>query len=357
MTKPGPRAAALLAAAFAALALVPAASGHGAPPVRDVDARVLLDDDGLVGYGGCLDGNCPAGAEGLDVLALDVREAWLEGEPAVVFRILVQWEAPAAGASLVLHVEAPGGAKDARIDTADGLAFQSSQFDRLDGPADVGDGHPKALDGWLRYAALGVKAGDALSGLSVSSLRGDAADDVMPGGWFRDGVEVPAVPDEPDPSAVTAEDEPGSYTLSGPAILVTMSANGTADLSHGPAKASLVLVNPLTLPQFANLTFSVPAGVNASLSPRQVLLQPSATRTVELTVSNATLDSVIDVEATTDLGGRATAGLPVKAPFPVLAAANNSTTTDHGPGSKSSPGLGLLLLPVLAAAAVLLRRR
>lgn len=339
---------AAVAALLLALALLPSAAAHGAPPVRDIDARVLLDDDGLVGYGGCLEGECVPGSEaGLDVLALDVREAYLpDGSPAVVFRLIVQSEAPVAGAALALHVGSPGGGKDFRADTADGLAFTSASFDRLDGPFDVGDGHPKALDGWVRLAALG-KPGDALSGITVQSLRGDAGDDAMPGGWSSNGVEVPAVTQE--------EAAEGTYTLSGPALLVSASANGTADLAHGPAKVGVVLVNPTTVQQFANVSLGLPDGATATLASTQVILQPSATRTVELTVSNATVDGVVNVVVSTDLGGRAVAGVPVRAPPPV--ASNSTAPSTTASGSKDSPALGAAALLLPLAAAVLLRRR
>lgn len=348
-----------MAALLVALALLPLASAHGAPPVREVDTRVLLDDDGLVGYGGCVDGTCQPAAPsgGLDLLALDVREATLgDGSPAVVFRLIVQSEAPVPGASLVLHVDAPAGGADFRADSADGLAFTST-FDRLDGPVDVGDGHPKALDGWVRYSTLGAKPGDKLSGLAVSSFRGADPDDAMPGGWFMDGQEVPAVPDEPDPSAATQGSEPGAYTLAGPASLVALTADpASVDLSHGPVKVTLSLANRVTLEQFANLTLSSPSGVEAGLASAQALLQPSGSRTVELTVGNATADGALSLVAYTDLGGRATLQVPVKA-APMNHTLDNSTQATTAPASKPSPGAGVLLAPAVAAAALLRRRR
>jgi hypothetical protein len=354
---------AVLAALALAVALVPAASAHGAPPVREVDARVLLDDDGMVGYGGCVDGTCqpaiPPG--GLDVLALDVREAFLaDGSPAVVFRVIVQSEEPAAGASLVLHVDAPAGGKDLRLDTADGLSYTAAGFDRLDGPIDVGDGHPKALDGWVRESTLGAKPGDSLSGMTVASSRGDAEDDVMPGGWFVDGAEVPAVPDEPDPGAVTETPEPGTYVMKGPAALVALSADSAS--MAAPGKVKLTLANPIALEQFANLTLERPDGLPATLASAGILLQPSGTRTVDLAVGNATKDGVVRVVATTDLGGRAVVEVPVKAASAPSGAASNGTAGAHSssstvPAGKSSPGPDALLVPALASAALALRKR
>lgn len=356
MTKPAPlpgsvappALALALALALAALAaFAPAASAHGAPPVRGIDVRVLTDDDGL-GYGGCVEGACPPGSGGgLDLLALDVREAWLPGgEPAVAFRILFQSEEPAAGGSLALRV----GEREFRAETADGAAFVSAGFDRLDGPFDVGDGHPKALDGWVRAADLGGP-GAALS-LTVASFRGEAQDDAMPGAWFANGVEVPPLSAEPA--------EPGSYTLAGPASLVSLTVEETAASAHGPAKVKLVLSNAVGLPQFANLNVSAPAGVKARVDSAGLALAANGTRTVELTIADAAANGTVEVVATTDLGGRAVASVPFQASSHMgNSSAENHTAHDHASSApaKESPGPGALLVPAVAAAAVLPRRR
>jgi hypothetical protein len=348
-------AAALALPLAALLALAPPAAAHGAPPVREVDARVLLDDDGL-GYGGCVEGACPPGAGGgLDLLALDVREAWLGGQPAVVFRILFQSAEPAAGGGIVLAVEAPGGARQLRADTADGLAFVPTGFDRLDGPFDVGDGHPKALDGWVLASALGAAEGDALSGLSVATFRGEAPDDAMPGGWFVNGVEVQVPP---------SDGGPGTYTLAGPATLVALTVGEAMVQAHGPARVTLELSNAVGLPQFADLAATAPAGVRASLASAGLALDGGASRTVELTV-HTDVDAVVEVVATTDLGGRAVASIPVSAPDHGAGLDNGTETQGRGHtaapagGDRESPGPGaaLAVAAALAPAALALRRR
>lgn len=347
-----------LAALGALLTALPIASAHGAPPVREVDTRVLLDDDGLVMYGGCVQGNCQpvAPSDGLDVLAVDVREAYLpDGFPAVVFRLIVQSEAPVPGSTLVLHVQGPAGAMDFTASTQDGTTWTSPSFDRLDGPFDVGDGHPKALDAWMRYSSLGAKPGDALSGMTLLSQRGDTKDDVMPGGWFEQGQEVPPVPDEADPGAVTDAAQPGNYTLRGPAALITLKADpATPSLTGGRGSVKLTLSNAVTLPQFCDLT-AYGTGLKATFSSSNVLLSASGARTIDLALSNVTEDGVLRVAALSDLGGLAVANMTLTLPPPVLANVTPSSTT--GAPAKDSPALPWLAVPTLVVALALWRRR
>lgn len=353
--------------ALAVLLAIPAVQAHGAPPVREVDARVLLDDDGLVAYGGCVEGQCQpaAPAEGLDLLALDAREASLpDGSPAIVLRVLVQSEAPAAGAGVTVSFLAGGSEWSLQAESADGLAYTSSTFDRVDGPFDVGDGHPKAIDGWIRHATLGVAPGDALTGIRVVSQRRDTLDDAMPGGWYADGAQVPHLPHDADPGEATAETAPGEYRLKGPAPLVGLLAEPAApDLSRGPASVKLRLTNPVGLPQFCDLALLVPSGVTARLGQSGVSLDANGQREVELVVSNATANGVVQVTLVSDLGAYETLDIPVQAPPPSAATSTSGPAGAHAAGdaadgSKDSPGPPPLLPPLaLLALVALLRSR
>lgn len=341
--------------ALVALLAVPAAHAHGAPPVREVDVRVLLDDDGLVAYGGCVEGQCQPAAppEGLDLLALDVREAALpDGSPAVVLRFVVQSDAPRPESSIEATVLAGGTEWSLAVATADGLAYSSSTFDRVDGPFDVGDGHPKAIDGWIRHAALGAAPGDALTGIRVVSRHGEALDDAMPGGWYANGAEVPHLPHDADPGEAAAEPAAGEYRLKGAAQLVALAAEPAApDLSAGPATVRLRLSNPVGLPQFCDLALLVPPGVAARLSQPAVSLDANGTRDVELVVSNATADGVVQVTLVSDLGAHEVADVTVRAPPPPSATAAADTGTGQTKDSPSPPALpAFLALAALAAA-------
>jgi opacity protein-like surface antigen len=333
--------------ALAVLCALPAAAAHGAPPVRGIDVRVLLDQDGTLGYGG----------GGLDVLALDVREAsFPDGAPAVVFRLVMQSEAPPAGQSLALTFTAGGKSHTLTAGTDDGAVFASPDFDRVDGPFDVGDGHPKAIDGWMRAATLGVKPGDKLTGFSVGSLDGDGAmDDVMPGGWFMQGQEIPPV--EVPGVEEEAEGAAGDYMLHGPAELLKLEA--TPAQADAPANVTLRLTDQSSLPQFVGLTLVAPAGIKARLEQSAVSLDGNGARVVDVVVSSATSDGVVQVIATSDLGAYSVLQLVVGASSApttnVTADADAADPADHDGASKDSP-TPILALPALALALLVLRR-
>jgi hypothetical protein len=348
--------------ALAILLAVPAVEAHGAPPVREVDTRVLLDDDGLASYGGCVEGQCQpvAPAEGLDLLALDAREAALpDGSPAIVLRVLVQSDAPRPGADVTVSFLAGGSEWSLQMTTEDGLAYTSSTFERVDGPFDVGDGHPKAIDGWIRHAALGVAPGDALTGIRVVSSRGETLDDAMPGGWYSNGVEVPHLPHDADPGEATAEPSAGELRLKGAAPLVGFAAEPVApDLSAGPATVQLRLTNPVGLPQFCDLALLVPPGVTARLGQPGVSLDANGQRDLELFVSNATADGVVQVTLVSDLGAYETANVTVRAP-PSTATASMSgqAPVDPEPSKESPSSNALLPLLVVLALGAFVRAR
>jgi hypothetical protein len=348
--------------ALALLGMASAVQAHGAPPVREVDTRVLLDDDGLVAYGGCVEGQCQpfAPAEGLDLLALDLREAaFPDGAPAIVFRVVVQSEAPVAGAGIAIALAAGGVERTFDLASADGLAFTSGSFERVDGPFDVGDGHPKAIEGWVRHATLGVGAGDALTAITVRSHRGETADDAMPGGWSANGVAVPHLPHDADPEEALAEQSPGDYMLRGPASLVGVSADPAApDLSGGPATVVLRLANTVSLPQFANLAIEASPGIVARLAQAGVALDASDTRDVDLIISDATANGLVRVTLVSDLGAYEVANVTVQAPLRTAPEASTQATAAAGEdGEKATPGPGPLLAVTLALGLVALLRR
>lgn len=349
------------ALALAFLLALPPVQAHGAPPVREVDTRVLLDDDGLVAFGGCVEDQCqPASPPaGLDLLALDLREAsFPDGAPAVVFRILVQSEEPAPGVTVAVSFQLAGAEKTLEVVTTDGLAYSSTTFDRVDGPFDVGDGHPKAIDGWVRFATLGVAPGDALTSIQVASRHGDTQDDAMPGGWFSNGVEVPHVPDEPDPGELMGDEAASEYQIKGAAPLLGLTAEpATADLAKGPATVKLRLANAVGLPQFADLAVAAPAGITVRLGQASVSLDAGGQRDIDLFVSNATLGGIVRVTVVSDLGAYGLANVTVVAP-PVAPAATSSSSAPAA-GAKDSPapvglglGLGVLALAIIVRSRV-----
>lgn len=345
-------------ALFAATALVPGAHAHGAAAPREVDLRVLLDDDGGLGYGGCGPADeagapCTPEPEGLDVLALDVREAFLGPEPAVAFRMVVQSAVVHDGRGLRLTLTANGTQRQFAAASPDGVAYTSTAFDLLEGPFDVFDGHPKAIDGWLRLSTLGVAVGDSITGIHLDTTHHDEPDDVMPGTYYSNGVEMPHLPHDADPGEALAEHLPGTFAVKGPAPLIAFEATPTVlDLSQD-GNLTLRISNPLTATT-QSVTLRVhgegrfPGGVsNATLS-----LDPGATRDLVVAWPTPAQGGNASVLVTSDLGARLVRHVQV-VPLPPA-----NLTAPAVPGGKDAPAPAAIPLAVaLLAAAVAARRR
>ncbi len=347
--------AALAALAAAALALAPAAQAHGAAPAREIDARVLLDDDGAVEYGGCVEDVCPATPPGLDLLALDVREAWLGDEPAIAFRIVTQSEGTGSG-QLLLSLTADGATREFTVDDA-AAPGAGSTFDAVAGPFDAFDGHPKAVDGWVRLSTLGATVGDTLTGIAVTSLAAGEPDDAMPGGWYSNGQEVPHLPHDADPAEATSPRGPGSYVVKGPAPLLSLEpATALLDLSKG-GNLTLRLGNPLAgMAQGVTLSVLLPGGGSAQaiggLDRANLTLDPAAMREATFRAAPGSPGGNVTILATTDLGGRATATLQLVAPPPPPTDEEPATAASSGGKPSPAPAAVLLALGLLAFAGV-----
>jgi hypothetical protein len=335
MTKTGLGIGSLLVAALLALS-APPASAHGAAAAREIDTRVLLDHDGALGYGGCLDGSCLPGtgldSGALDLLALDVRELRdANGTALLAFRTTAQSEAAqVAGRSIAISFTLGGQAKALTLQ-GDGLAYTSADVDQAFVSKDpIGDGHAKAVEAWVSLARLGAKPGDTLTNIQVASGVGTTKGDIVPGTWFPANEQDQAVPFVPDgaPSGPgdLAAPAAGTYTVAGPARLVELSVdNAKPDTSHAPAKVVVTLHNPLKqLPQFVTLHAAGP-GLAVGSDAMAVNLDAGTSKAIALTVTGPA--STLNLTATSDLGGYASLLLPV--------ANQHATAPPPGPGSAS----------------------
>lgn len=292
-----------LTALFALAAIAVTVTAHGVCAAREIDQRALTDAD-AVAYGG------PGGVAsegGHDIMAVDIREAHdaLSGEPAAIFRIIVQGGDTTKGELKdVLSVKAAGSTKTFELSTKDGVNFAST-FDSLAGPFPVCDAFPQALDGLVRYSTLGVTAGAKLDDITMAGYAANAPADIAPGSWYYGEQLVPGDPTSPG--------APGSYVLKGPAQLLNVTAaTNQIDLTRamGPVEVAITLENALSsLEQFVNLTLRAPEGVSASLDSTSVKLAASGgekTRTITLSVARTTAatESTLFVVASSDLGGR-----------------------------------------------------
>lgn len=71
----------------ALLLAAPAALAHGANPPREIDTRIMADNDGLMPFGGCAQGQCLPGleSEGLDLVATGFYEVTLKVQTSDVY--------------------------------------------------------------------------------------------------------------------------------------------------------------------------------------------------------------------------------------------------------------------------------
>jgi hypothetical protein len=351
----------LLASLAVLLCLVPAAHAAGAPAPREIDTRVLLDEDGSLGYGGCTQGQCAPGQGGgaLDLLALDAREAAeANGTALIAFRFVVdgaQREAPGRELRLVFTAH---GQRHTFTIQEDRKAFTSKDFLRVDGPISLLDGS-QAIDAFLQPAALGLAPGDALEQVTVTSLAGGQPGDVMPGTWYDHGVLVPRLPDEAGEAIeITATPAPGKYTLAGPARLLLVDPPAVTE-SALPYTVRLHLHNPTaSLGQDGNATVTLDAPAAFRIDAPSFHLAAGGDANVTLTFPEAPRDLIATIRIVTSLGGYAQATVPlhtpVKAsPAPSLALLAILLLVAAGRRAKAPPGRGPALAAVLLLALAL----
>jgi hypothetical protein len=341
------------------LTFVPLAAGHGAPSPREIDDRLLLDKDGMLAYSMCIGTQCPRAGQGLDVLALDVREAYLAGAPALVFRLMTQTDASTAGRGLELRLTTPAKEWTFQASATASGAYSSESFDLLTGPFNVGDGHPKALDGWIWYSTLGVEPGQQLTGISLRSTINGSADDIMPGTWMLQGTPVPYIPEPADASSPQPATTPATYTLHGPTELLT--ARSDQDQVHFqgiPVEVKVRLTsNVSTIAQFVALSLEASQGVTAALDADTLNLDGGGARDVVVTIRSATLNATLNLTVQSDLGGFQ------QVPIQIHAATPSEPHGEDGPQDSSGNDDRLLppaplptLLLLLATLAILVRR-
>jgi hypothetical protein len=345
--------AAIFCAGVLALLVVPPAVAHGAVAPREIDTRVLLDDEGLIEYGGCVEEQC-AGVfahDGLDLLSLDARELRLpDGRPGLALAVSFQWQtAGVEGRSVRLQFTAAGLDQVVTFEAADTDRPIVAGAERILGPTPIGDGDPRMLEAWFALPTLGLSPGLELTNISTQSRHGDTLDDAMPGGWYSNGIQVPHVPHSTDVGEATETHPPGVYRMKGPAPLLDLSAPRPDSVAL-PRSYTLTIRNPL-----GNLTQVVDAAVRlgtgaARLDAATLVLLPGATRTLNLTTSDLLASGAANLTLASDLGAWEALDLPIVVP--------PANTTAPAPKAKDSPApAGILLAPLLTLALALRRRR
>lgn len=344
-----------LAALILAAALVsPGAVGHGAPPKRDQDTRLMHDyNDDCGGDDGSALAKC-GGSH--DVIALDVREAYdgTRGD-LVIFRLFLNG-APAAGLHDEVSFQAGGASKSFALSTNDNVHFTATGADSVSDGMPLGDGTRFVVETTLRRAELG-DVGTALMAYRVEAYKGEQLGDFMPGTY-----RTAAGTDGPVPASEGSQPTKGEvakYTLRGPAYLIALTHAGDGQVPPGgEASVALTITNPLrTTPQTVTLTVSATNGATALIHGAGP--QPTTTATLDLAkASSGTVHILISGEAagtatvvaTTSLGGRAEHAVP-------FTVGDASPASPNGGGSKGSPGIPAILTFTALAAFAGLRRR
>lgn len=353
---------AALAAVTCLLLATPAVQAHGAAAAREIDTRLLADDEGAIPYGGCAEGTCLPGleAEALDLVVLEVREAYLNSAPALVFRIVYQTDDTHEGRSVDLIFTAAGKEHTYNFAT-DGVVAPTGSFDKLSGPFEAFDGYPRAVDAYLLYDTLGVKPGDEVTDIHLASNFEGEANDALPGTWFASGQEMPYIPNVVEEGEL-AQPDPATYKLQGPAPLVNITVTRVG------TEVTLTVKNPLAAtPQFVSFT-----GTGVSFDNANLNLEAGATREVKVTITDA---SLAHVNASSDLDYFEAIPLASTAPPSTSTTSTHSTThsppaastsqssthadgEDHDETSKDTPSLPTagLTIAVLGVAMILRRR-
>ncbi|MEA3165492.1 MAG: hypothetical protein QOJ26_349 [Thermoplasmata archaeon] len=296
------RTAGIIVALTALSLLTPTGAARNLPP-EELFHLILVDDDGLVGYGGCTEGACaPEQPRAYDAVALDAREvADPSGVPQLVFRFLVAPVDDDLARTIALSGMAGG-----REFTLQAIV----EGNRTTASAGVGQepyasGEETAVEVVVPYSGLGVQVGTQLADLRVETMLDDARGDIMPGGWYDGDTLVPHIPHEVgELTEVTEEPAPGQYSLLGPAPLITIDAPLLGMAEQGWAVTLNVTSQLGTGDQEVTATA---AGISISTT-----LPAGATRMLRLQVGADAGATVLRIHS--DLGGYQERPLDVPAP-------------------------------------------
>ena len=314
------------ALALLAVLVLPAVQGHGVAP-DETFRLVLADDDGLIGYGGCAQGQCapPSGPRAHDAVALEAREiANSTGVPELVLRFLV--EPVEDNATRGIELTGMASMPFQLTVSVTGTEVESS----------LGRGEPTyeadnltAIEVTVPYEALGVKQGDVLTNIRFNTTLDGQVGDVVPGGWYDGDTMVPHVPhDVGELTEVTETPALGQLILLGPAPLLKIDVPVPQHVD-GTWLISVNITNQLGE---AHQEVTVTAAGQVA----NVMVPAMSARTVDLSVPEGVYNVTVRVHS--DMGGYEEAPLQL----PAVPA-------------RESPG-GFAALALLAAMALARRR-
>lgn len=393
MTKLVP-AAGLVAALL--LAMVPAASAHGAAPALPYLTRLLSDhsDDWL----GVQDGH--------NLIALDAYATYNEtlGGNTLVLRIIMDGgyaQANSAHPDLAEHVmfKVKGKDQNLAVHTEDNAKFEVEDgFQAVRGPypqlkADgTPDGSRFFVEGLIAYRALGADVGDAATDWFVQGEAGDGDGDAMVQG-YAPGYDEPACTVGGPVAGQCVAFNIGTYNLRAPDYYATLDVPSMLDLKAVTDTPFEVTVQNKVNATAQTVTLSsvAPTGMfvdfqqgDKTLPTASVDLPAGGKATIKATLhsKNASPGTFsLPIQVATNLGGRTLGSIQVMVPKPAgndgMGMGGNATTpppsthpatgtpttpptsgtpaTTTSKGSPGAPVWGTLALVAIAAYAA--RRR
>lgn len=339
--------------AVAALLLVPAALAHGAPKPREFQTRLLADCEDDVG------GNDGYNGPGYDLHSLDVQEYW-DGKDMVRFRVVLN----GGGASdITLTVDG----KTFGWSTSDGTSWTLSGFASGGRVNDVFiDNNPENGPDGERFALQGSVPASTFGGIggkmSSYTVEGDDArySDAIPG---LHGLALSCI--EPFERADYTLIGPGRYAkleleddqalLSDTENFLDVTVSNLLQLETQTATLRLLSKTGDATVQFhdpSNDGYAATVGLD--LGKRG---GAGSVRIVHLAIEGSGGSTgTIDVELTTDLGGRVLETLSYAIPVDDTPAPDGTDGDDGSDETNGSPAIGVPLA-VAFLAAVAMRRR
>lgn len=280
------------------LAFMPVAQAHGAPTGRAIDSRVLTDNTQGGDYGeiSLEVTNVPnpvAANEAVDLLALDVREAYgPDGSEGVWMRLVYQ-----GGGEGTHRIElgfSVGGSQVSRFfESSDLITWAGDADFVLAEPIPVGDGYPQAMEFFLSSNSIGS---GTLTDISIVSKLNGSDGDFAPG-TYQTILGLPAeLPFE--------DSETLDFVMDGPDELLRLEGFTDVDLANA-GDLEITLTNVVGESQFVSFATQMGFGGTLGVTPNSVALGPMETVTLTLSPS-APISGTATLTATSDLGGRAT---------------------------------------------------
>lgn len=284
-----------------AVLAIPAVQGHGMAP-DETFRLVLADDDGLIGYGGCAQGQCaPAsGPRAHDAVALEAREvANSTGSPELILRFLLE----PVGDDVTRGIELSGMASAPFAVTVSVTGMEVTSSLGHAEPA-YEAGNLTAIEVVVPYEALGIKQGDVLTNMRFNTTLDGQVGDVVPGGWYDGDALVPHVPhDIGELTEATESPSLGQLTLLGPAPLLKIDVPFPEYIEG----AWLVRVNITNQLSEGHQEVTVTAAGQVA----NVMVPAAASRTVDLSIPEGAYNVTVRVHS--DMGGYEEATLPLPA--------------------------------------------